>query len=105
MKAVGAQRDQSAVLSLAGDIDTATVPRLNRLADELLHQPGLADFAIDFAGNTFLDSVGLGLLVRVRLECVDRGIALQLRAVPHRVQVMLHITGLTDAFRIVGVPS
>ena len=104
MDAVATDGGGRAVLSLAGDVDTATVPRLSRIADELLRRPGVVRLAVDFANNTFIDSMGLGLLVRLRRECAQREVALALFDVPHRVLVMLRITGLSDAFTIEVVP-
>lgn len=67
----------------------------------MLANPDLQRFAVDLGAVEFSDSMCIGLLVHIRTVCVDRGIALELRRVPHRTRLLLELTGLVNAFRIV----
>ncbi len=88
--------DGTAVVLAKGELDLAVADELARVALE-----GLASasaLSIDLHEITFVDSTGLGSLLRIRNEATAAGKALTLVGVPPALDRLLQITGLTDAF-------
>ena len=76
----------------AGPIWEATVPML------LATSPQQMD--VDLGGVAFMDSSGLGLLVKLRQTAESSGLRLRLLNVPHRVGRVLDYSGVTALFDI-----
>jgi anti-anti-sigma factor len=53
---------------------------------------------IDFGGVTFVDSTGLGALVRIRNEAERHGKRVDLVGVRREVRRVLELTGLSELF-------
>jgi len=87
------------VLSVRGEVDVYTAPRLREKLVELVSQ-GRHQIVIDLEGVDFLDSTGLGVLVgglkRLRSHSGD----LDLVCTQHRILKVFEITGLTKVFAI-----
>lgn len=84
-------------LAISGEVDLATVEGFLSRARECLD--GTTEVCeIDLSGVTFIDSSGLGALVRIRAAAHDRGKQVVLTKVPARVSRLLDVTGLTDVF-------
>jgi anti-sigma B factor antagonist len=81
-----------------GDIDAATVDPLREELLALVEAEHPDRLVIDLTDVTFMDSTGLGVLVRVRNAQLEHGgdVAV-VNAIP-RVQRVLTITGLDAAF-------
>jgi anti-sigma B factor antagonist len=82
------------VVSLAGELDVATVPALRAF---LLSLHG--DVDVDCAGLTFIDSAGIGVFAAYHKALRDSGRQLRLRNVNHgcyRILEMAGLTGLLD---------
>jgi anti-sigma B factor antagonist len=95
--------DGTSVVSVVGEMDLAVVAEF---LDHALACLDRADaLAIDLAGVSFIDSSGLGALVRVRKEATDRGKPLSLVNVSRATHRLLEITGLQDAFEITEKPA
>jgi anti-anti-sigma factor len=78
---------------LTGDFDmqaTFTV-------EPALETPGLQRIERDLHRLEFIDSTGMGVIVRVHAEARQRGIELQLRRGPPHVHRVFEKTGLADA--------
>jgi anti-anti-sigma factor len=84
-------------LAIAGEVDIATVERLLVEAHECLEGPGTT-CEIDLGGVTFIDSSGLGALVRIRNAAHERNKQMVLTHVPSSVTRLLQVTGLNEAF-------
>jgi len=92
--------DGDAVVRMSGEIDLAVVDEVLSAAREgLAHHDGLR---LDLSRVTFIDSTGLGALVRVRNESAAEGKSLTLVDVPASLVRLLDITGLHDMFTVVG---
>lgn len=76
----------------AGAVWESTVPPL------LANGPRQVD--IDLAGVTFIDSSGLGRLVKLRQVAESTGVKLRLLDVPHRVARVLDYSGVTALFEL-----
>lgn len=91
----------SAVFQLSGNIDASTRDQCRADADRILGTPGLRRLIVDLGQVEFMDSTGIGLLVSIRSRCVADDVALELRHVSRRVHILLDLSGLAGAFRLV----
>jgi anti-anti-sigma factor len=69
------------VLTVSGEIDIASGPRLRAALDEILDAPesaALTGVVLDLSAVTFLGSAGLALLVDAHDHATQRGIALKI---------------------------
>ncbi|HEX4007431.1 MAG TPA: STAS domain-containing protein [Acidobacteriaceae bacterium] len=57
---------------------------------------------VDLADLTFMDSIGLGTLVRLYVSAKSSGSSLELMNIGKRIRQVLGITHLLDVFTIVG---
>ncbi|MDP2871334.1 MAG: anti-sigma factor antagonist [Bacillota bacterium] len=55
--------DNTLLVSVAGELDLETAPRLRTLVDSELAQSGARNLLLDLAGVSFLDSSGLGAIL------------------------------------------
>jgi anti-sigma B factor antagonist len=89
--------DSASVLAVSGDLDISGVEDFLAQANRLLEADAhLID--VDLGGVTFLDSSGLGALVRLQKRVTEDGRELRLANVPRAVSRVLALTGLTDLF-------
>jgi anti-anti-sigma factor len=67
-------------------------PALERLIEE----PGLARVTVDLAGLSFIDSTGIGVLLRLERETAARGLEFRISPGPEPVQRVFAAAGLAD---------
>lgn len=80
------------VVSLLGDLDSASAPEVRAALLGALHtDPGA--LLVDLAGLRFLDSTGLGMLIEIRRHAIDRDVPMGLRRPQRPVRVVLEMTG------------
>src|SRR5579885_2166064 len=84
------------VVSVEGDLDLASAPQLKWTLVELLEK-GYAQYVIDLSGLTYMDSMGLGVLVGFRKR-VEGSAQLALASLPDKQRKLLEMTGLDDCF-------
>jgi anti-sigma B factor antagonist len=95
----GGDRLGLAVMHVAGEVDVYTASSLRR--ELALHMGARAeDLIIDLSGVTFLDSTGLGVLVRAARQLRERGARLALVVDQDRVVDLLRITALAQVFAV-----
>jgi anti-anti-sigma factor len=87
------------VLSLAGEIDLSTAPRLSGIVTDLLKEAP-PRVVLDMAGVTFCDSQGLGTLVVLSRKAALAQSCLVLTNVGDFLLRVLDITGLRPALMI-----
>jgi anti-sigma B factor antagonist len=87
------------LVSVAGEVDVYTAPRLRDCLYDLIGQ-GKHDLVIDFAEMDFIDSTGLGVLVGALKRLRQAGGDLALRRPSRATYKILEITGLTKVFKI-----
>ena len=63
--------DDTAHLELRGELDIGTAPKLEEAVDRALDD-GCREVVLDLGGTTFLDSSGLGALIRAARTVGDR---------------------------------
>jgi anti-sigma B factor antagonist len=85
------------VLAVSGELDLSTEHELLAHCDELL-ATGAPVVDVDLGAVTFIDSSGLGSLVRVQRSAEHAGRQLRLANVPRAVNRILEVTGLDDLF-------
>jgi anti-anti-sigma factor len=86
-----------AVVLLRGELDGRTAQHLESfLTGRSLI--GCRELEIDLAGVPSMGSIGLSALLGVRRWCLQRGIALRLRAVQPSVWRVVELGGLVQAF-------
>ena len=91
-----------AIVSLAGELDLATVPTLRETALAELDTPGCTTLVLDLDGLTFLDSTGLGCWIELRNRAEDDGKTLELHAIPPSARRTVTIAGLAPLFGLAG---
>lgn len=94
--ATAAGRNAAPVLVVTGELDMSSEDELLAHARRLL--AGGTDVDVDLSGVTFVDSSGLGALVRLHKLVTGAGRELHLSRVPRPVARILELTGLTDLF-------
>ncbi len=89
------------VLTLAGEIDVYTAPRLRQAIIDLV-EAGKTNLVIDMEKVDFLDSTGLGVLVGglKRVKTTDGTLAIV--ATQDKILKIFDITGLNKVFSIHG---
>jgi anti-anti-sigma factor len=86
------RRDGDSTTVLAeGEIDKATAPLLRDCLTELR-----GDVVLDLAALEFLDSTGLGVLIRANRNLEETGGTLRVRDPQPQVRRVLDITGLGE---------
>lgn len=84
---------------LHGDLDAVQAPKLvAALSSSLDLQPG--DIILDCKSLDFVDSMGLGALVKVRKLAEEKGYCVRLQRMKPRIQKLFVITGLENSFGI-----
>jgi anti-anti-sigma factor len=91
--------DAPYVVRVSGDVDIATVGEFLTQARVALAN-ATTGVEIDLGEVTFIDSTGLGALVRLRAEAKASGKDLQLVHVPGQVSRLLDLTGLSEILRV-----
>jgi anti-anti-sigma factor len=95
------RREDCVVLTVAGELDLSTVGELHSaVSAELGADP--VDLVLDLAEVGFVDSSGLGALLRIRAEQLARGVTMRIAAVAPGPARVIGIAGLADTF---GLPS
>lgn len=85
------------VVVVAGELDIAVA---DTFIDRCRQALAGADDAIelDLGGVTFIDSTGIGALVRIHREATADGTSVRLTHLPRQVSRVLDLTGLTRLF-------
>ncbi|HET6165494.1 MAG TPA: STAS domain-containing protein [Marmoricola sp.] len=85
------------VVVVAGELDIAVADAfLDRCRQALA---GAGDtIELDLGGVTFIDSTGIGALVRVHREATAQGTSVRLTHVPRQVSRVLDLSGLARLF-------
>lgn len=82
---------------LAGDFDMAATFTIEPALERALDEPGLDTLELDLSNLRFIDSTGIGVLLRLTSEAERRGVDLSIRPAPREVQRVFEVTGVGDA--------
>jgi anti-sigma B factor antagonist len=100
------RRDRDGVthLALIGELDLSTVDPL-KLRLELVEREDPQTLVIDLRQVSFMDSMGLGILVSHRVRANQAGRKLLLVDGPEPVRNLFDLTGMRDQFEWVEAPA
>jgi anti-sigma B factor antagonist len=88
------------LLAVAGDVDIATCDALRSALDQLLEEPA-GQLVIDLTDLSFLDSTGLGVLVRAHKQASAAGIDFAIVCPPGQVHDLFAITRLVGVLQVI----
>ena len=91
-------------LSVSGEVDSSTAPRVRAAVDTAFAQR-VAALTVDLDGVTFLDSAGLCVLAGAHRRAAESGVRLRVLASSRAVVRPLQITGLYDLLAVEAVPA
>ncbi len=89
------------ILTLRGEIDVYTAPRLREGILDLVEQ-GATGIVVDMEGVEFLDSTGLGVLVEGLKRAQAKDATISLVVTHDKILKVFDITGLSKVFSIHG---
>ena len=88
---------ESAVLAVAGRLDTQTAPELEKEIDAVL--PGLKELTFDFNGLEYVSSAGLRVILKAQKAMNAQG-SMKLTGVNDSIMEVFDITGFLDILTI-----
>jgi anti-anti-sigma factor len=83
--------------ALAGDFDMQATFKVEPALERALEIPGVRRIVLDLRGLEFIDSTGMGVIVRLDREARGRGVQLRLRRGPRPVHRVFEKSGLAEA--------
>jgi len=86
--------EAQALLHVSGRLTAGDAQMLLRETLDPVLEQGFERVVLDLAQVSYLDSAGLGELLRARARAVEHGTALAVRAPSAQVASVLHLTGL-----------
>ncbi len=89
------------LLSLCGDLEELSVDKVNAVVDEIPHGSLVV---LDVADVGFVDSSGVGCLLRTRAVIIGGGGEIILRRPSRAFRRAVEVTGLEDLFVIEDTP-
>jgi anti-sigma B factor antagonist len=89
------------VLELRGELDISTVPELERRLAEV-EQENPPSLVIDLGQLGFMDSTGLGAIIRAADAAERHGRKLRLRHGSRQVRRLFEVAGIADHFTFEG---
>jgi anti-anti-sigma factor len=96
------RQDDRVSVSVGGELDLGTVGRLEDTVADQLTAGRVAELVVNLADVTFLDSSGLGALLRIRQATQDAGGRLTITEVAPGPARVIAIAGLSETF---GLPE
>jgi anti-sigma B factor antagonist len=89
-----------AILAVAGEVDLATVPELERAVKSVLEN-GTANLVIDLSDTSFMDSTGLRVLITAdqQFKDADRDLAILVKAGP--ISRLIDVSGMNELLRVI----
>ena len=89
----------NATVVVAGELDLATAPRLRDHLDQL-YASGVRTFVFDTSGVTFIDSVGLSVILALFRRCREEDGSVTVQSPSPVMQRTLEVAGLYDVLEI-----
>jgi anti-sigma B factor antagonist len=93
------QSESRAVLSLSGELDVSSSPALE---DEIGRVKDAEVIVLDLSELEFIDSTGLGVLVKTHQHMRDAGRQLGIVEGPGQVKRLLELTGLDQQLTLIA---
>lgn len=83
--------------AVVGDFDMQATFTVEPALEQALERPGLGALEIDLSRLGFIDSTGIGVLLRVQAEAEQRGVAVSIVPAPPEVHRIFELSGVADA--------
>ena len=93
------------MLSVAGEIDLYTAPRLHGELVTVLTGDEPVRLVVDMSGVEFCDSTGMNVLLAAHRRAREHGGDLELAAPRPGVRKILQVTGLESVFTVIDDPA
>jgi anti-sigma B factor antagonist len=93
------------IMSLGGEIDLYTAPRLHGELDSILAGDAPAQIVVDMSGVEFCDSTGMNVLLGAHRRARELGGDLELAAPRPTIRKILQVTGLETVFTVLDDPA
>ncbi len=87
-------------MSVAGEIDLYTAPRLHGELATVLAGGGAVQIVVDMSGVEFCDSTGMNVLLAAQRRAQEGGGDIQLAGPRPAVRKVLQVTGLETVFTV-----
>ena len=87
---------------VSGDFDMQATFTIEPALERVLVEPGVRALVIDLSGLRFVDSTGIGVLIRIEGEAKRRDVALSIVPGPPDVHRVFEMAGLEDALPFTG---
>jgi anti-anti-sigma factor len=82
-----------------GEFDMAATFAIEPALERALETPGLQRFTLDLSGLTFIDSVGIGVVIRLAGDLEARGVALRIVPGPRHVHRVFTTAGMAGVLQ------
>jgi anti-sigma B factor antagonist len=92
-------------MSVQGEIDLYTVPKLQRELASVLAAGDPIRLIVDLSGVDFCDSTGVNVLLAAHRQAREKGGDLELAAPRPAVRKILQVTGLETVFTVTDNPA
>ncbi len=93
------------VMSLDGEIDLYTAPRLHGELVTVLSGETPVQIVVDMSGVDFCDSTGMNVLLAAHRRAREQGGDLELAAPRPAIRKILQVTGLESVFTVLDNPA
>jgi anti-anti-sigma factor len=90
-----------ATVAIGGEFDMPATFTVEPALERIVHRTDLDAITVDLSGLRFIDSTGMGVLLRLEEESRARGVALAITPGPREVQRVFELAGLEDALPFV----
>jgi anti-sigma B factor antagonist len=92
------------IMSLGGEIDLYTAPRLHGELVAVLSGDSPVQVVVDLSAVEFCDSTGMNVLLAAHRRAREQGGDLELAAPRPAIRKVLHVTGLESVFTVLDNP-
>ena len=93
------------IMSLGGEIDLYTAPRLHGELVTLLSGDSPVQVIVDMSGVEFCDSTGMNVLLAAHRKAREQGGDLELASPRPAIKKILQVTGLESVFTVLDDPA
>ncbi len=99
------ESEAGATVSVRGELDLATAPRLQAEFDRIRDTPGVRRVVVDLRNLAFLDSTGLEAIVKFHKAAVANGVDVAVVRGPRAVERLFAVMQLDRSLRLVDDPA
>jgi anti-anti-sigma factor len=105
MSATVTDREGAVTASLAGELDMGATFTAEPALERAMELPHLESFTLDLSDLSFIDSTGMGLVMRVTSDLQARGVPLRIVPGPRPVHQVFEATGMAEVLPFEPIES